>query len=637
MPLRSYQFQALDKVQRFFDTNFMKRKVILVSPTGSGKTSMGSEAAKRAVSQGKKVLWLAHRRELITQASQRIAADGLPDHGVLLAGYPVGNPNSPLQVASVDTLRIRKVRPPADLIIWDECFPSGTLVDGRPINEIQVGDYVNAYDHLNGLARSRRVVRLFRSKPSTLLTLSFTDGTILTCTFGHPFSTPHGYKTAISLVPGDHVHELRSDSVYTLGLRRVESIKSHLWTDDGTFGGLCADGLVYNIEVEGLHNYFTNGLLVHNCHHTKAASWSQIQSEYPDAYSLGLTATPCRGDGAPLGDVFDGMVVAATIRQLQKAGYLVPCRIIAPKMSLGSKRLARDPLHEWQARAQGKQTVVFLNTLEECYSLVHRFKEAGAKAAVVESETPITERTEILRKFAAKELDVLCNVSVLTEGWDNPSAEVGIVARSVGHIGLWMQIIGRFLRPAPGKKFATILDLAGNVHLHGLPEADLSFSLDGGIHQKGDGEILCCPYCGIMVSRLPCPHCGKGKRSVSHRVRIEEQDIFEILRPPPGDDGRPIKKRWREDALYLARYAAHQRLERDWIYLTFQERHQKNLDFDDRPSVDAAHQRTWLELFEEVYDPQPPVYHSWTMYELATRAQIDRYVRPPSSLPEWRR
>lgn len=459
----------------------------------SGKTAMGAEYVKRAVSQGKSVLWLAHRRELITQASQRIAKDGLPDHGVILAGHPVGNKNALLQVASVDTLRSRNIRPPADHIVWDEC------------------------------------------------------------------------------------------------------------------------------------------------HHTKAVTWSQIQSEYPEAYSLGLTATPCRGDGAPLGDVFDGMVVAATIRQLQKAGYLVPCRIIAPSKNLGSKKLARDPLHEWQARAQGKQTVVFLNTLQECYALCHRFKEAGAKAAVVEADTPVEERAAILEKFAAKELDVLCNVAVLTEGWDNPGAEVGIVARSVGHLGLWMQIVGRFLRPSPGKKFATILDLAGNVHLHGLPEAKMSFSLEGGIIQADHDKMRICPYCGVMIERLPCIHCGKGKRVVPQRVRIEEQDIFEVLRPPPGEDGRSEKKRWREDALYLARYAAHQRLEREWIYVVFQQRHGKSMDFDDRYAAEAAHQKTWLELFEEVYDPLPPVYHTWTMYEMHKRQFIDRYVRPLPNLPAARR
>jgi hypothetical protein len=203
-------------------------------------------------------------------------------------------------------------------------------------------------------------------------------------------------------------------------------------------------------------------------------------------------------------------------------------------------------------------------------------------------------------------------------------------------MGLWLQIVGRFLRPAPGKKYATILDLAGNVHLHGLPEAEMSFSLDGGIVTKGADHILCCPYCGVTVSRFPCPHCGRGQRLIQ-KTRIEEQDIFEVLRPPPRDDGRTIQKRWREDALYLARYAAHQRLEREWIHVIFRERHGKSIESNDWAAVDAAHQKTWLELFDEVYDPQPPVYHSWTMQQMYARSFIDRYVRPLPGLPAARR
>ena len=122
--LRPYQVQVIDDVQRAIETG--RRRVLAVAPTGSGKTVIGAEIIKTAVDNGKRVLVLAHTREIIRQTSLKLYGYGIEDHGIIHAGL-VANPERPVQVASIQTLWTRAMRldrmplPPADLLIIDEC------------------------------------------------------------------------------------------------------------------------------------------------------------------------------------------------------------------------------------------------------------------------------------------------------------------------------------------------------------------------------------------------------------------------------------------------------------------------------------------------------------------------------------
>lgn len=112
MTLRDYQIRAVDDVRNAYSAGH--RRVVYVGPTGSGKTVVGAEVVSRAVSRGRRVLWLAHRRELVEQTAKRI-----PGAGVVMAG--VAPADAPVQVASLDTLVARGERPPADMVVIDEC------------------------------------------------------------------------------------------------------------------------------------------------------------------------------------------------------------------------------------------------------------------------------------------------------------------------------------------------------------------------------------------------------------------------------------------------------------------------------------------------------------------------------------
>ncbi len=120
--LRGYQSRAFDQLRDEFSKY---RRVVLVSPTGSGKTTVGSEYVRRKLSYGRRALWIAHRTELIDQAADRLTELGL-SVGVIAAGSSRAiNPHRPVQVGSIQTLSARDRWPEADAVVWDECHHTG--------------------------------------------------------------------------------------------------------------------------------------------------------------------------------------------------------------------------------------------------------------------------------------------------------------------------------------------------------------------------------------------------------------------------------------------------------------------------------------------------------------------------------
>jgi len=116
--LRAYQTSAIDRIR---EASAQNRAVLCVSPTGSGKTTIAGEIVRRTVDRGKRVLWLAHRTELVGQAYDRLAEFGLDVGAVSASSDRPPQPHAPVQVASIQTLMARGQRPAADVVIWDEC------------------------------------------------------------------------------------------------------------------------------------------------------------------------------------------------------------------------------------------------------------------------------------------------------------------------------------------------------------------------------------------------------------------------------------------------------------------------------------------------------------------------------------
>jgi superfamily II DNA or RNA helicase len=238
---------------------------------------------------------------------------------------------------------------------------------------------------------------------------------------------------------------------------------------------------------------------VDEAHHIAAGSWSQVRrlldEVNPTIKLFGVTATPKRADGTPLGDCFDDLIVAAKYSDLVKDGYLCKCDVARSDISrkdqkdqkvrpdgvdayLKHGRMApEDP-----RRAQGQEWrpgIHFEVTIEACEAAVQRYNEVGVRAALVCANTPTQERKVIFQRYTAGELEMLCSPTALAEGFDSPRAEVCVLRRSVDHVGDYMQRCGRVLRPFPGKERALIIDITNASTKHGLPTNDRLYSLDG--------------------------------------------------------------------------------------------------------------------------------------------------------------
>lgn len=251
-------------------------------------------------------------------------------------------------------------------------------------------------------------------------------------------------------------------------------------------------------------------VIADEAHHLASDQWRKLATAYPAARWLGLTATPERADGRPLGDIFDELIVAASVQQLTALGNLVPCRVFAPPHQLEVAQVALDPVEAYGKHSAGELAVVFCMTVEHAKQTVADFTAAGIPSALITGKTAAAERADILSRWATGDIRVVANCGVLTEGFDLPALSTAILARRFGHAGLFLQCVGRVLRPSPGKHVATVIDLCGSVHEHGTPDLEREYSLDGkaisGVKREA---IRQCPSCGaVFLSAASCPVCG---------------------------------------------------------------------------------------------------------------------------------
>ncbi|MBF0406448.1 MAG: DEAD/DEAH box helicase family protein [Candidatus Riflebacteria bacterium] len=208
MILRPYQELALEALEKKYSEG--ARSLILWAPTGAGKTVMAGSAIKTALHKGKFVLFLAHRKELIDQCAKKIDALGLP-YGIVMAGYEPDT-TAPIQIASIQTLARREMPFAPDMIVIDECFPAGTFVDGKPIENICIGDYVRSYNHNLKSIEFKRVTHVFKKISNSLVKVKLSNGKAIISTSNHPFFTIDGYKPATDLSSKDYILKLNLEA-----------------------------------------------------------------------------------------------------------------------------------------------------------------------------------------------------------------------------------------------------------------------------------------------------------------------------------------------------------------------------------------------------------------------------------------
>jgi superfamily II DNA or RNA helicase len=285
---------------------------------------------------------------------------------------------------------------------------------------------------------------------------------------------------------------------------------------------------------------------------------------------IGLSATPFRKG---LGKIFDDLVVTITTADLMKMGFLCRARCYAPNIPdlkgvktnssgdwdadavaevMGETGLMGDVVEQWLKLAEGRQTIVFAANVAHSRALCDRFRQVGINAAHIDGyDTDKEGRTATINAFRRGEIQILCNVAVLTKGFDAPETSCIVLARPTKSLMLHIQMIGRGLRTAKNKPDCIIIDHAGNCLLNGLPDSALpqelhdgesSRNLDRKDRDKKDPVEKPCAGCGHVSTKHICPSCG-FKPEVRQDVEVVEGDLYEITK-----DNAP-KEKWGTEEL----------------------------------------------------------------------------------------
>ena len=294
-------------------------------------------------------------------------------------------------------------------------------------------------------------------------------------------------------------------------------------------------------------------------HHASARTWQNIIKTYPDKYIIGLTATPTRLSGKPLGDTFTDLIQGVTTQELIDMGYLSDYKYLAPPTKTNFEQLKikrgdydRNELEnmlldkaqysgivsEYKKHADNKQAIYFCTTIKHSEEIAREFQESGIKAVHFDGNTQKKERDQIIEDFRNNKVQVLCNVDLIGEGFDMPNCDVVGMVRPTASLTLYLQQVGRGLRPREGKT-ALIIDHVGNVHRHGLPNDSRPWSLTEAMPatntqkmtDQGDFIIRTCQACYAVYEHTlnACPVCSAEYETTARELeKKEEIELVEI-------------------------------------------------------------------------------------------------------------
>ena len=410
--LRDYQHTAIAEVRAALAQP--EKSVVLVLPTGAGKTTVAAEMTRLMVAKGKRVWFCAHLFELVSQARARMELFGL-SVGCIAAGWDY-HPARPVQACMVQTLA-----------------------------------------------------------------------------------------------------------------RRIATLPAHQLPD---------------------FIFFDEG------HHTAAGTYQKVIEACPTAYRIGLTATPFRLDGKGLRDYYAHLVAPITAAELVARGYLVPARYYATEADLegisnrggdyaadelfkrfNKRTLYRGVVINYLNFAGGRKAIVFNINVEHSLQTCQAFLDEGIACAHLDGTTPAAQRAKILAEFAAGKWQVLCNVALFTEGFDLPDLGAVILNRATQSKSLYLQMVGRGLRPSAGKANCIVIDHGENVKTHGFFDDDIEHSLDAPAKKKKKvgaaldvSPIKFCPACDLIskAQARTCEECGYSWPESFEKAK--EADFMEITR-----------------------------------------------------------------------------------------------------------
>ena len=427
MELRYYQREAVDAAVHWFNTQDTHPLIVL--PTGSGKTVVFATLIKEIFEREPdcRILILAHRQELVSQAEDKL----------------------------------KKVWP---------CAPSGILAAG--LNQYEVDGRI--------VIASRDTL----ATPSRLNTVGDFDYIIV-----------------------DEAHHVAPDPK-TRYRKIFDHFESSIWKTPRILGVTATPYRMGQGFIYGLEEHFFSGVA--------------YRIGIPEMIQQGFL---CRLSAFKVND--EAVIDASTARVKFKGGDYRESDI--EKLAMEDQTMLAI-IDDWVEKAYTKgrlSTVFFCITVAHAEKMCMYLRRAGIEAAVVTGETPKREREDILERFEDGQINALCNVAVLTEGWDAPRTDCIALLRPTKSLGLYVQICGRGMRTWGDKKDCMLLDYGENMDRHGcIDTARPSIPSKEDKEKEQETKIWICDSClGVNDSdRDTCIECGALKPAPIEQPKLFEED-----------------------------------------------------------------------------------------------------------------
>jgi DNA repair protein RadD len=329
-------------------------------------------------------------------------------------------------------------------------------------------------------------------------------------------------------------------------------------------------------------------IFIDECHLSMANSYLTILERYPNAYVIGMTATPCRLDGKPLGDIYSKIVNPISIVNLTDNKFLVPVKAFGVKDSPQTddiktargdfdnaelyKRYDKPQLYAGVVRnyirfACNKPFICFCVNVDHSIKTAEEFRKQGIAVEHVDGTTNETMRNHNIAMFRAGLIQGICNVGLFTEGFDVPHVECVILNRATQSLALFLQMVGRGLRPYANKAHCTVIDHGENIFRHGWHDIDREWSLNPTKKKKSDKigamSVKLCDFCEFMmpVNTAVCENCGHEHKKKEKQVL--EAEFAELVRTPTPAH---LRKKWSDmNEAELREYAKLRNYKDGWV------------------------------------------------------------------------
>jgi len=276
-------------------------------------------------------------------------------------------------------------------------------------------------------------------------------------------------------------------------------------------------------------------------HHGTSPTVRKIFDYYPDARKLGVTATPCRLNGAGLGSVYDDLILGPTNTFLTDNGFLSPAKYYAPPIKADTSKLkiqagdystkqseevmdepqiTGDAITHYRQICDGAPMLVFCVSVAHAHHVAEQYRTAGYRAAAVDGNLSDDDRDDRITGLGTGKYQVITSCDLIGEGLDVPSVTAVQLLRPTASLALHLQQIGRGLRMSSGKDHTYVLDHVGNVGSvvngrwmvkHGFASTDHHWTLDAGkkVMQGKAPPTRTCEECfSVHLSKPVCPYCG---------------------------------------------------------------------------------------------------------------------------------